>query len=130
MVGRLGWRNILIFFLMQKTATNYCIGLEINCRPFISVLMFPTRTVYWRKSDLICEYLISELWRNGFSLCLEIRAITKIGEVLIRVFAKIGFFKNMKYFPVFFLLFFWPSETVCENSFFSEFFSVTLSWKL
>jgi hypothetical protein len=41
----------------------------------------------------------------------------------IRVFAKIGFFKNTKYFPVFFLLFFWPFETVCENSFFSVFFS-------
>jgi hypothetical protein len=47
-----------------------------------------------------------------------------------RVFAKIGFFKNTKYFPVFFLLFFWPFETVCENSFFSVFFSVTLLWKL
>jgi hypothetical protein len=34
MVGRLGWGNILIFFLIQKTDSNHCIGLEINCRPF------------------------------------------------------------------------------------------------
>jgi hypothetical protein len=40
----------------------------------------------------------------------------------IRVFAKIGFFKNTKYFPTFFLLFFWPLETVFKNSFFLPFF--------